>query len=215
MKTSIVFSLLFTVLLLACQEEESSVFDPDMPLSLQTTSVSDISEQESRLFSFANETISGMYPVSFDDKETKILDKSALIRWIKANEKKKSANINLANRKILEKLMNQNHIQAILLKNKLEKPFQEAVYVLIPREYRLEKFKDIGAVLITDGQNNDDDDDDEEETEEPCYTQSGTYLDATHVTSSSGPSGCPPCLLECVACDSNLAGQDDCVNCSV
>ncbi len=228
MKPHIVFSLMLSWLLLSCQEEEAgSEFQPKIQADIASISMTEHSEPANVLFNFANETISGMYPVSFDAKNARLLTKTALINWIRANEMNKSSRINRANRKILKKLLEQNQIQAILLKSDQAKPFKEAVYVLIPKEYRIDKFLHIGSILITDAQSSDDGgssgggtgedgEEEEEESEEPCYTQSGTYLDATQsLNSSAAFSGCPPCLVECVDCDSGLAGQDDCINCQV
>lgn len=227
MKNSMLFSLMLCLLLISCNEEEASTdFKPAPSGGIQSTHVLTQDDVKNTLFNFASETISGMYTVSFQAKKTRQLSKSELITWIKKNEANKSSKINRGNRKILAKLLEQDIIQAILLQTDQQKPFRQAVYVLIPEHLRIEAFKNIGAILITDeinaqsgatsGGSGGGSDDEEEEQEEPCYTQSGTYIDATSVqTSGSSLSGCPPCLVQCVECSSSLAGQDNCINCKV
>jgi len=223
MKNSMLLSLMLCLLLISCNEEEASTdFKPSPTGGIQTTHMLALNEVKNTLFNFANETVSSMYPVSFQAKKTRQLSKSELISWIKKNEANKSAKINRGNHKILGKLLEQNVIKAILLQTDQQKPFRQAVYVLIPEHLRHRDFIKIGAILITDEQSNqsgaaigDGDGEEEEKPEEPCFAQFGTYIDATNVQASgSGLSGCPPCLVVCVDCEDPAVGED-CIWCEV
>jgi hypothetical protein len=205
---------------MSCNEEEASMdFKPSPTGGIQSTNLLAMDDVKNTLFNYASETVSGMYPVSFQAKKTKKLSKKELISWIKKNEAKKSAKINRGNRKILGKLLEQDIIEAILLETDQQKPFRQAVYVLIPEHLRHKDFIRIGAILVTDEQSDQSGaaigDDEEEEPEEPCFAQFGTYIDATNVqASSSGLSGCPPCLVVCVDCEDPAVGED-CIWCEV
>lgn len=217
-----IIPFIFCLLLVSCSEDEtSSDFQPGLTGGVQMKKYDTFGDVTTNLFKFANETVIGMYPVSFQAEKTRQLNKTELMTWIKKNESNKSAKINRGNRKILGRLLEQNIIQAILITTDQKKPFKEAVYVLIPEKYRLKGFINTGAILITDAASHTQsgaagsDEEEEIETEEPCYAQSGTYIDATNVqTSGSSLSGCPPCLVECVECDDPLVGED-CIWCQV
>ncbi|MDF9797970.1 signal recognition particle receptor subunit beta [Catalinimonas alkaloidigena] len=234
LKAEILFILL--IITSCTDEQESMSIYPSLADNTEKVAFSAESSSstvvKNTLYDFAQETLSDMYGVKFKLNETTLLDKASLLIWIAQNKKNKSSAINKENQRLLSKLFKQDDIKAILINTPGHAKFQQAVYILVPKPFRVEDFNSIGAVLITDsassssdsdegggnGGNDDggDDDDEDEDAEEVCYTQSGTYLDATQQQNSDNPlSGCPPCLVECVDCNSSLAGQDDCVNCSV
>lgn len=75
MKNSMLFSLMLCVLLMSCNEEEASMdFKPSPTGGIQSTNLLAMDDVKNTLFNYASETVSGMYPVSFQAKKPRSLD---------------------------------------------------------------------------------------------------------------------------------------------
>lgn len=216
MKSLFLFPLMFVLLLSSCHEDgivSNSSGSPKIPWDIGQNDT--IFNVKNKLFSYVNQTVSEIYPVSFKLQNAQVLNKKELTSWIKKNESNKSKTINQGNQALLEKVLKLDKIEAILVKTDQRKPFSEAIYILVPEEAQYTasgKKVSFGAILITDAYSYFNE---EEETEvQICQYQYGTSAIRLPEEHSPTISGCPPCVIETVDCSSSFAGEDDCIYCT-